>query len=133
RKRGNPSEIAIGISTVEGVVSSSDVTEFAHALRKSTEVSIDRRLRTSNEIGHQWPLGSYLRHPAHRLQHRNSSKAADELATLQLMGVHPLPPNQGSEHNGLVSSKVSPQCGISICPRSGNGSRVGSRRGPGFE
>src|SRR5262249_26865165 len=92
RKRGNPSQIAIGISTVEGAVSSSDVTEFAHALRKSTKVSIGRRLRTSNEIGHLWPLGRYLRDPVHRPQHRNSSKAADELATLQLMGMHPLPP-----------------------------------------
>src|SRR6516164_7739343 len=57
-----------------------DVTEFAHALRKSAEVSIGRRLRTPNEIGDQWPLGSHLRDPAHRPQHRNNSKAADELA-----------------------------------------------------
>src|SRR5215475_3166426 len=49
-KRGGPSQIAISISAVEGVIIASDVTEFAHTPRKSTEVSIGRRLRTPNEI-----------------------------------------------------------------------------------
>ena len=48
---------------------------------------------------------------------RGAAEERDELASVEQIAS--AAPNQGSEHNRLASSKVSPQCGISIRPMSG--------------
>jgi hypothetical protein len=52
---------------------------------------------------------------------RRATEERDELSPLQSSKLHLLPPKPMSEHNRLVSSKVPPQCDISIRLKSARG------------
>ena len=87
-----------------------------------TGVAYDNRGYHSAEAPHAFGL---LRAWGERPR-RRAADQRDELATLQLSKLHPLPQAR-SEHNRLLSSKGSPQCGISIRPMSGWGQNTNCR------
>src|SRR5262249_20925973 len=77
-KRSRANAIAVEVAALEGPVLAFHVSEFPHALQKSTEIALRHRLRAANQTGDQRARRS-LGYPGDWPQRRASREAQNEL------------------------------------------------------
>src|SRR5262249_21643238 len=102
RKRRRASAIAIEVAAFKGPVLAFPVSEFPHALQKSTEIALRHRLGAANQTGDQWARRS-LGYPRNWPRSSAASQPNDP-APVQF--AHGVAPSAYRPRNGLVAQSV---------------------------